>query len=185
MRKRLAVTGLMVACFLAFGLNAYATPYEIGSIWKGLPFGDGDVLGYMNNFLTCPTSGDGCYLGPKTIDGQEYTWFYASLPGTKTVISSQKATYNSDTPSIGRVVPAGWEYLLAKYDGPSAGVVVYFLDGDSFTVPVNEPLYSSTGLALSGYWLFNGTTTVPDGGTTAALLGLAMVGLGFVRRLKG
>jgi len=46
------------------------------------------------------------------------------------------------------------------------------------TVPTTGPL----GYGLSGWTLYGGTTTVPDGGTTVMLLGAALGALGIARR---
>ena len=65
----------------------------------------------------------------------------------------------------------------------AAGTQIYI----PFTAePLGSPKYlvdSHRYQATS--WAACNPTTVPDGGTTAALLGLAMAGLGFARRFRG
>ena len=83
-------------------------------------------------------------------------------------------------------VPAGWEYVWAKYDGPQGGAVLYYLGGAAVSLPsTSAPLWPNTagqGVGLSHYTLFNPTTSVPDGGATVALMGLALGGLSLGRR---
>ena len=74
-----------------------------------------------------------------------------------------------------------YAYILAKYGqaGRWGSHIWYIgaLDG-SHSVPSNIG-----GNDLSHYSLYNADQfDVPDGGTTAALLGLSMVGLGMIRR---
>jgi hypothetical protein len=73
--------------------------------------------------------------------------------------------------------------VIAKYDGRNAGYVLFYiptfgtsLPPDSYSVWVNP---SDKGYGISGFTAFN---TVPDGGATAALLGLGILGLGMLRR---
>jgi hypothetical protein len=76
----------------------------------------------------------------------------------------------------------GWTYLIAKYDGPNGGSMVWYLAGtvESVSVPAKWGP-STTSYDISHYTLFN-PTSVPDGGATLALLGCALVGLGVIRR---
>jgi hypothetical protein len=82
------------------------------------------------------------------------------------------------------------QYILAKYDGPNAGYVL-FSTADwvaffgSTTLPTNgSTIWDANGSGLSHYTYF-GTRTVPDGGITISLLGTALVGLGLLRRKLG
>jgi VPDSG-CTERM exosortase interaction domain len=70
-------------------------------------------------------------------------------------------------------------YLFAKYDGPNYGSEVWYV-GDlsgKITIPA-----TAGGYALSGWTLFGTGAGVPDGGTTAMLLGAALGVLGIARR---
>jgi hypothetical protein len=76
----------------------------------------------------------------------------------------------------GSVNVTGWTYLLGKYGTVAHVWYVGDLSG-SQSVPASAP-----GGGLSHYSLYNpGTTTVPDGGATLGLLGLAMLGVGYLR----
>jgi VPDSG-CTERM motif len=81
-------------------------------------------------------------------------------------------------------------YVLAKYDGPNAGYVLFHMPTLSGTIPLlptgiwgNE---NDTGFGLSHYVGFGSVPTpptpTPDGGATLSLLGLALAGIGVVRR---
>lgn len=81
----------------------------------------------------------------------------------------------------------GYEWAFAKYDGPNAGYVLFYLGGVAAgdlvpTFPAdlwtNKQQYG-----MSGVTFYNGSS-VPDGGTTAVLLGLALVGMSFVARRR-
>lgn len=86
---------------------------------------------------------------------------------------------------VGGAIDAGWEYALAKYDGPKAGWVLFYLGGDDTVLP-NLP-YSlwgnptDTGFALSHATVFN---AVPEPSTYIAGALLLIPLLAQARRLK-
>ena len=60
--------------------------------------------------------------------------------------------------------------------------------GETFAIPQTYSDQDNEGGGLSHYSVFNkGTTTtrVPDGGTSIALLGMALIGLGGARKVLG
>lgn len=81
-----------------------------------------------------------------------------------------------DTNTVVDLNVSVWSYILAKYG--TTGYVWYIADNVLITLPG-----TLGGNGLSHYTLFNpGGTFVPDGGTTLSLLGLGMLGLGYLRR---
>jgi hypothetical protein len=79
-------------------------------------------------------------------------------------------------------------YILAKYDGQNAGYILFYLP-DWNADPVNtDNVIPTSGEnifgkhAISHYSAFRAERTVPDGGTTVALLGGVLLGLGALRR---
>jgi len=76
-----------------------------------------------------------------------------------------------------------YDYALAKYDGQNAGVVLFYLPDYGYTIPgLSDTIWTNkkgNGYAISNIRFFN---SVPDGGSTAALFGMAILGLGAVRR---
>ena len=83
---------------------------------------------------------------------------------------------------------AGYEWVLAKYNGPNAGYVMFHVPTwGSNVIPVtSETIWivnqkQQNGYGLSGYVAW-GPTSVPDSGATLSLLGLALAGIGAFRR---
>ena len=98
-------------------------------------------------------------------------------------------------------------YLVAAYDGPGGGAEVWYIgdisDGNVLYVPKSASVYGTpydgtvgtgqnlqaggtqSGLTSWSVWGTPGEYLLPDGGATAALLGLAMLGLGFIKRFRG
>jgi hypothetical protein len=73
---------------------------------------------------------------------------------------------------------SNYTYLLAKYG--NTAYVWYVANLTLVTVTSN---LAGEQNGLSHYALFNpGTVTTPDGGTTLGLLGLGLMGLGYLRR---
>ena len=87
-------------------------------------------------------------------------------------------------------------YLVGSYGGPGGGTEVWYIGGISeadtiyiprYAYPTGSPTNLVNGSSVDRYQAtgFELLNKVPDGGATATLLGLAMIGLGLVRRLKG
>jgi protein with PEP-CTERM/exosortase system signal len=90
----------------------------------------------------------------------------------------------------------GFTYLVVAYDGPNGSVAVFNVAGLTGSVDLYRyaardgttgNLIGSNSAAqgffrMTGWTLLNPTGAVPDGGTTAMLLGAALGGLGVVRR---
>ena len=92
-----------------------------------------------------------------------------------------------------------YTYLIVSYDGNNAGAMVYYI-GDiaagntlslfKFAQPSDDGNPNWGHLSNDGrqtqykmtHWTMVNPTSVPDGGTTASLIGLTMVGLGLLRR---
>ena len=73
---------------------------------------------------------------------------------------------------------SNWTYLLAKY-----GNTAYVWNVSSLTLVTVTSNLAGEQNGLSHYALFNpGTVTAPDGGATLGLLGLGLMGLGYLRR---
>lgn len=81
-------------------------------------------------------------------------------------------------------IAAGWEYVMAKYDGQNAGYVMYYLGGEASTIPLlSNGIWtnvSDEGYALSHWTAFN-SVSVPEP-SILALFGLGLIAIGFIRR---
>lgn len=84
------------------------------------------------------------------------------------------------------VVPAGWEYVMAKYDGINAGYVVWYLGGMSIELPQYPfELFTDTPEQYEmSHWIAFNPIGVPDGGVTVTLLGASLAALGMILRLR-
>jgi len=84
-------------------------------------------------------------------------------------------------------------YVGLTWDGPNGGTLFYYVGDETgevtFTSPF-FPVYDKDGNPKTpkqynlSHYMFTGPLSVPDGGTTASLLGLSMLGLGYLRRRK-
>jgi len=142
--------------------------HELGFVNYGIPSGDADRTLYVNHLI------DQALGTTEQADGQTYTRSnYNFGPLTDAVFAR-----NGTTTTIN--IATGYQYLFAKYDGPNYGSEVWYI-GDlsgSITIPA-----TAGGYGLSGWTLFNeGGNSVPDGGTTAILLGAALAGTELLRR---
>lgn len=171
---------LAVVCTFMMNLTAFgliltfnpADPNLVGTIRPGEPAGDAAEVGYVNTLLGLGAN------STLTLGGQTFTTFNTDFNGTA-IFASKDETENTS-------IPLGYQYVLAKYNGPNGGSVVWYLGGESATIPQTSlGLWTNTagnGYGLSHFALFNPTTSVPDGGATLALLGGALAGMAAFRR---
>jgi len=116
------------------------------------------------------------------------------VPDTNVTVYRTSTTEYSGTVPLAdtvlgtNVIPSGWQYVLAKYDGPNGGYVLISLSswvGTTIPATAGTPYWDggvNQEYGLSGYTLYN---FVPDGGSAVMLLGAALMGLaGFRRMLK-
>ena len=189
--KNLIPTKLAIVCaavgalMFAFNNNASALTIgdaqTLGEVFYGIPSGDADRTQYVNDLVFEYNQGhpDGFTF---TASGQNYTLvhgspaFGATLPGAVFGLNGGP----NDSINLGAV--GTYTYLFAKYDGPNQGSVVWYVGnlGGTIDIPADW-----NGYGLSGWTLFTGgtpPTSLPDGGTTAMLLGAALGALGMARR---
>jgi len=146
---------------------------ELGFVNFGIPSGDADRTTYVNHLIgmNLSTANSG--------DGQNYTRSANDFGPLDPAVFDHNGTDTSvDTGAN------GFQYLFAKYDGPNYGSEVWYVGGLTgiITIPA-----TAGGYGLSGWTLFTPTddtdnTPVPDGGSTMALLGFALVGVDQLRR---
>lgn len=173
----------------------------IGDSIPGANYGDyggqtgGDV--YMANTLI------GMGTSTTYTDGNGVTFYrsantFSSLPvatATGAVGVSGSGLSLDGTYATITLTGTGFGYLVAKYDGPNGGAEVWNISGLAADTVINIPEYAepingllTNGISaqkyqITGWTLLNpGTTSVPDGGSTALLLGAALAGLGMIKR---
>jgi hypothetical protein len=92
-----------------------------------------------------------------------------------------------DPPGDGSV-DLQYEYAIGKYDGHNAGYILFYLPAFGYELPMKSgTVWTSNngeGHGLSHFTTFN-ALVVPDGGSTAALLGSVLFAFGVLRRRFG
>jgi hypothetical protein len=184
-KKVLLVSAAVCALVLVSSHNASAvrclTPpsnnlaigdaHELGFVNFGIPSGDSDRLTYVNHLV-------GMALGTSDkADGQTYFRSNNAFSPLPQAVLGGLVDGTSTTINLGSGL---YTYLFAKYDGPNYGSEVWYVGNLSgmITIPA-----TAGGYGLSGWTLFGpGVPGVPDGGTTAMLLGTALGTLGLARR---
>ena len=147
---------------------------------NGLLEGWDVVLGYNDGAAT------GTVMGNNLADpnNEKYTLKFTAttvIPAPPNAPLATLPGYKTDT-SNPVIDLDGYKYdwVIAKW-GQDAEV--YYIGDLTGEIQLNLINFPSQAHGLSHYTLFN-RTAVPDGGTTAALLGVGLVGLGFLARRK-
>lgn len=150
-----------------------ALPEYLGSVDPGSPASPADEVEYINLLLSLGANAQA------TIDGHTYDTSANDCAGCPAAVLSGQQSVNTGGPVLALDVSL-FTYLLVKYGNTS-----YVWNVANFTtvdIPSTLNGFNFPGTGLSHYALFTPGGGVPDGGTTAGLLGLAMLGLGYVRR---
>jgi len=179
--KLAMLSAAVCAVMLAFTNNASADAtlgffpdtHVVGTITPGAPADPADVANYINFMIALLPGGAGTFNGQIITRS---TNLFGSLPTASAVGAVSGTGTTIDLNAIGGT----FTYLFAKYDGQNDLSQVWNISGLTgvITIPADGPL----GYGLSGWILFGPTGQVPDGGTTAMLLGTALGALGMARR---
>ena len=171
------VSHVGAATILDFGDN-----HELGFVFAGIPAGDANVTSYVNQLV-------GMNLNTSSsVGGNSFTRsgnFFSLLDPAVLVLP--RGTYSSfadvktDPSTLILDLNGGYEYLLAKYDGPNSGTEVWYVGNltGSVTIPTFNGQY---GISGSSFFTPGNSTNVPDFGPTAALLGFVFLGVESLRR---
>lgn len=156
---------------------------DLGQIIFGIPSGDASRTQYVNDLIQLAPGTTGFQA-----DGQTFNRSLANPgPGFGNYPAAVFALNGTGT-SID-LGTTGYEYLFAKYDGPNAGAEVWFVGGQTGVITIPAVGLAGQNYGLSGWTLFTPGGTpppIPDSGSTVALLGVALSGLGALRRfVKG
>jgi hypothetical protein len=166
-----ALAGALLAFSPSVQALTIGDAHELGFVNFGIPSGDSDRLTYVNHLVgMTPGTSD-------KADGQTYFRSGNSFGPLPQAVLAGVVDGTSTTINLG--AQGTFTYLFAKYDGPNYGSEVWYV-GDlsgKITIPA-----TAGGYGLSGWTLFGTGAGVPDGGTTAMLLGAALGVLGIARR---
>lgn len=189
---KLLITALLAALALPALALTIGDSRTLGLIDPNHPADPTTSAGLINTLLDQPLG-----TGPTPIGSNEFTRSSndpaaGNYPDATTVgMASVAAGVLASGGTVDFGGPgAGYLYLLAKYDGPNYGSVVWYVGGLSGNQVI--PL-TADGYGLSNVYLFNPSSTpppppppppvgVPDGGSTAMLLGAGLLGVGTIRR---
>lgn len=154
---------------------------------NGLLEGWDAVLGYNDGAPTASVLGN----NPNDPKSETYTLKFSAstvlpAPGSAPLATSYSGQVVTSNPTF-NLGASTYDWVLAKWGKDAA---VYYIGnlaaGTEVTLSLGGTGFESQGHDLSNYILFNGTsvgvTEVPDGGSTAALLGSVLFGIGFLRR---
>ena len=158
-----------------------ANPNNEYAMVNGLLEGWGATLGYNDG------AASGSVLGNNPADpGAEiYTLKYSPttvIPVAPAPLATLAGYNNVSTGNA--VINLGsttYDWVLAKWGPDSAAYWIGGLSGE-ITLTRDGTGYAARGHGLSGYTLFNPRTQVPDGGTSAILLGIGLFGVGLLKR---
>ena len=190
LNKFALASAAVYALILAFSHNAsaYTVPmpatfnltigdnHELGQAQPPTPEGDAAITQYVNFMIGLSLGGSGqVIIGPHTIQVTRSMNDFGPLPSPATLALRGTGT------SINLGTQGTYAYLFAHYGGPGGGTAEVWYVGDLSRV-INIPSIGF-GHGLSGWALFTAPSgAVPDGGTTAMLLGAALGVLGVMRR---
>jgi hypothetical protein len=170
-------TLIAIACAVALASNARTASaltigdaFYVGNIIDGIPSSLADEAAYINALITLLPDAPNIAIGTETYNRVGST-LASPLPSATDV-----GAVKTDTSVNTGIDVSGFTYLLGKYDASDAGSFVWLVSG---LTTVDLPALANER-ELSHYSLFN-PTSVPDGGTTIGLLGLAMLALGYLR----
>lgn len=156
---------------------AIGDQHELGQVQTPTPEGDADIRQYVNFMIGLSLGGSGhVIVGPHDNLVTRSMNDFGPLPGSATLALRGTGTTVNLGPTAGV-----YDYLFAHYGGPGGGFAEVWYVGNlngNISIPA-----TGLGHGLSGWALFTAAGgAVPDGGTTAMLLGAALGTLGVVRR---
>ena len=178
-----------------------SSQYLLGTVIPGTQGGGGQAQrdATMTNALLALGLG-----GQTTIDGGLYSRSFnnfGSLPAATATGAVLGTNIAEGTTPVTVSLGTGFQYLVVAYDGPNGSVAVFNVAGLTGSVdlyryaqreldgngdPTGNLLGSNVAaqgfFKMTGWTLLNPTGSVPDGGTTVMLLGMAFGALGMARR---
>ena len=173
-----------------------SSPLVIGEVIPQIlspPGQEARDLSMANTLLTMYNSGTPS-ASPFFISGNSFATPLPLATSTDDVVTPGGGMSFAADGNVMMTLGAGYNYLIAAYDGQNSGAVLWDISslgaGTIIEIPAAaQPNGSGTDLVDGKYgittWsMFNAdnNTSVPDGGSTALLLGAALSGMGLIRR---
>ena len=157
-----------------------ADAYELGFVKCGIASGDADRTLYVNDMIgLAPGGSNHVIIGPHDNLVTRSTNIFSPLDFAALASRTSYGSSRASTVDI-NLGTGGFEYLLAKYDGPNFGGEVWYVGGLTGTVTI--PAFGDKyGISLSALFEPGSPPKVPDGGSTVVLLGVALTGLAGIR----
>jgi hypothetical protein len=201
MKKNLTKYAAFLACTGLLAIRAHANtilgtsnadPFAVGTAIAGVDYGNfggqtGGDIEMANEFIGVALGGTKTTLGTG-VAGANTVYTRSLNPFSLATANATGASGASGTglnivgANVEITLGTGFTYLVAKWDGPNGGAMVYDIAGLSAGTVIDVPNVAF-GHGMTGFTLLDGTTNhVPDGGTTVLLLGAALSGLGLIRR---
>jgi hypothetical protein len=154
--------------------------HELGTVAPDNPQGDADRVNYVNFMLALALGHSGTdHIGPHSDVVTRTMNMFSPLPAA---ILPVGGLTNGTGTTINLTTLGTFDYLFAHYGGPHGGTSFVWdissFTGGTITIPAALNRYGLSGWSLIDKF----TPTVPDGGATIMLLGLALSALGMVRR---
>lgn len=182
------ITAALAACGCLAATNAHALTISdanvVGSVVDGTPSDLASEATYVNFLLglglNSTATASNAALGAG--GNQAHTHVFVTNPVVDFPSASVTAVGGVQGAVGDNAVPAGYDYVLAKYGNND---VVFHTAGAALTLPLTGSSLFSTGNGLSHYAAFDPTSTTiptPDGGNTVLLLGAGIATLGLIRR---
>jgi VPDSG-CTERM motif len=172
---------LALACSAKASTLNFNDSRDLGQIYFGTPSGDQDRTDYTNHLIGMALNSNDTALG----QGYHRSGNPCGTCAPVAVGDIVNGPPGNATVPLGS---GGFLYLFAKYDGKNGAVEVWNIQGmtGTITIPQNGTAAQDNKYGLSGWSIWaGGTTNTPDGGTTAALLGLGLSGLAALRARFG
>jgi hypothetical protein len=172
----LATVAALAFSTSGFGLTILTTDSDsyLGSVQPGVPSGDTQVEGYVDQ-LAGMAPGASISIDGNLFIRSDNT--FGMLP------DADFAWKQDDNTTTFDLTGGSFDYVLAKYGvGQDGGTLVWYIAGLLDIIQLPASAFSGTGLSHTTF--FNASASVPDGGLTATLLGLGLVGLAYFSRRR-
>jgi hypothetical protein len=172
----LAIVAAWAFSSTGFALTILTTASDsyLGSVQPGVPSGDAQVEGYVDQLALMPPGSSISVDGNLFIRSDNV---FGMLP------DADFAWKQDDNTTTFDLTGGSFDYVLAKYGvGNDGGTLVWYIAGLLDVIQLPASAFGGTGLSHTTF--FNAFTSVPDGGLTAGLLGLGLVVLVYFSRRR-